>query len=112
MQIRRSRIPQAGSLEENWFAAIFLSDDAALYTPIDFDETNKQITVPSNVSIARVFSTENVFLSYGDNPTAAGKTFLPAGIIEYYGVEPGKKFAAIRAGNKNGTIYISFGEYR
>lgn len=108
---RFSRIPQAGSLEENWFSAIYVSDAAAFHSQIEFDTTNALSTpVPANVSVLRLFATENCFVSYGENPTAANKMFLPAGIIEYYGVDAGKQIAVTRA-TKSGILYVTYGDY-
>jgi hypothetical protein len=106
----RSRIPQAGSLEENWFSAIFIDDSASNHEKISFTNANVQgSAVPAGVSVARLVASKDCFVSYGSNPTAANtKMFLPAGVIEYFGVDPGKKFAAIRD-TANGTLYISYG---
>lgn len=106
---RFSRIPQAGSLEENWFSAIFLNDSAAYHAAVNFTNTSQLApVVPQNVSIARVVATKDCFISYGDAPDAAGKMFLPAGIVEYFGVDPGKRFAVIRE-TTDGTLYIAYG---
>lgn len=61
------------------------------------------------VTIVRVFATKDCFLNFGSAPTAASTDmFLPAGIIEYFGMIPGEKIAAIRSSD-NGTLYITEG---
>lgn len=110
---RRSRIPQAGSLEENFFSAIFIGETNALFQKISITVASiPSLVIPDNVSIMRVFADVNCYLAYGETPVAdADKLLLPGGIIEYFGVDPGKKIAVIRAGTKNGTLYVAFGDF-
>jgi hypothetical protein len=64
------------------------------------------------VSIVRLFSTVDVWVSFGANPTAVaeGSTsmFLPAGIVEYFQISSNEKLAVIRNA-ASGKLYITEG---
>ena len=64
-------------------------------------------------SIVRLFSTEDCWILFGDNPTAAANDgnsfFLPAGIVEYFGADPGQKIAVIRD-SANGDLHVTQGK--
>jgi hypothetical protein len=63
----------------------------------------------AETTIIRVISTEDCFLKFGANPTAATTDmFLPSGAIGYFGVTAGEKVAAIRS-SASGTLYITEG---
>lgn len=63
-----------------------------------------------HTSIVRLFATQDCFIRVGENPTAVGGTsmFVPAGIIDFIGVLPGDKIAAIRSVS-DGVLYITEG---
>ena len=66
--------------------------------------------VESDTDVVRVFSTEDCFLKFGSSPTATtSDMFLPAGIVEYFGMNPGDKIAVIRSVN-NGLLYVTEGD--
>ena len=47
-----------------------------------------------STSLIRVIADADVYLNFGDAPTAdANDIYLPAGAIEYFGVHPGQKVA-------------------
>jgi hypothetical protein len=58
----------------------------------------------------RVVSTTNCWIKIGDGtPTAAaaaGSTYLPASVVEYFHVSPGQRLAAIRD-SADGTCNVS-----
>lgn len=64
------------------------------------------------VTIIRLFATVDVWVSFGDNPTAApegaSSMFLPGGIVEYFEIRTGEKLAVIR-NTASGKLYITEG---
>lgn len=94
--------------------------------PRTFDSTLKWGGVSDYVSVAatsaqsaafgartfeiRVVSTTNCHINIGDNPTAAATDnngiYLPAGVVEYFHVNPGQKVAVIRD-SADGTMSVA-----
>ena len=103
-----SRIPRAGSLEENQFPAIFPGTSQVL--AITGTQALSAVFA-SETTIIRVVATKDCFLEIGGTPVAdATKCFLPAGIIEYFGAREGDKLAVIKAGSgASGTLYLTEG---
>ncbi len=65
----------------------------------------------AKTSVIRVFATKDCHLAFGADPTAVAdgtNMFLPAGMIDYIGVTPGQKVAAIRDA-ADGVLYITEG---
>jgi hypothetical protein len=64
----------------------------------------------ANTSEIRVVCTQNTWILIGDGtPTAttgAGSTYMPAGVVEYFHVNPGQKLAAIQD-SAAGTVNVS-----
>lgn len=64
------------------------------------------------VTIIRLFSTVDAWVSFGSNPTAvvegASSMFLPGGILEYFEIKNGEKLAVIR-NTASGKLYITEG---
>lgn len=67
----------------------------------------------SGVTILRFFSTVDCWISFGPNPTAAVESsnsmILPGGIIEYFEIREGERFAVIAAGASTGKLYVTEG---
>ncbi len=63
--------------------------------------------VASTTRIVRLYSTTNCHVRFGSAPTAVTTdTFLPAGVPEYFGINPGEIIAVIR-NSADGTLYIT-----
>lgn len=66
----------------------------------------------SGVTIIRLFSTVDAWVSFGTNPTAvvegAASMFLPGGIVEYFEIKEGEKLAVIR-NLASGKLYVTEG---
>lgn len=65
----------------------------------------------SKSSIIRLFSTTDCFILIGATPTAlqdGTSMFLPAGVIEYFGVN-GAPLVAVIQSSASGTLYITEG---
>ena len=64
------------------------------------------------VTIVRLFSTVDAWVSFGANPTAAieGATsvFMPGGVVEYFEIKSDEKIAAIRNVG-SGKLYVTEG---
>ncbi len=78
---------------------------------ISFTGTSAQASnaFATNVSVIRLFATQDCFIEFGSNPTADNTgMFIPGGIICHTNVIPGEKIAAIRVSN-SGTLYITEG---
>lgn len=51
----------------------------------------------AGTTLVRLAATTDMWLAFGTNPTATTSgIFMPSGSIEYFGVSPGSKIAAIR----------------
>ena len=90
---------------------------------VSFNATSAQCTnsMHDNTRVVRLVSTKNVFVKFGDNPTATtSSTYLPRWKPEYFAVPQNGdiKVAAIRAGaggddddenngDGNGTLIIT-----
>ena len=101
---------QAYSSNTNEFQSICLGTSQAITTSSTSTQSNP---IAQQSSIIRVFCTQDCFISIGQNPTtdATGNTgaFLPGGIIEYFGSNPGDKVAVIQA-TTPGTFYMTEGQ--
>lgn len=74
---------------------------------VAFDGSVESTAFGINVTLIRVFSTEDCFLVFAPTPTASSAgLFLPGGIVDYIGVKPGYKVAAIKA-SIAGLLYIT-----
>ena len=66
----------------------------------------------ANVTIIRLFSTVDCWVSFGTNPTAvvegSSSMFLGGGIVEYFEIKTGEKIAVIR-NSINGKLYVTEG---
>lgn len=63
----------------------------------------------SRTNLVRVYADADMFLAFGANPTAVAdgtNLFLAAGVVEYFGVTPSDKIAAIQA-TAAGNLYIT-----
>jgi len=67
------------------------------------------------VTIVRLFSTVDAWVSFGANPTAlaegSASLFLPGGIVEYFQLGTGEKLAVIRS-SASGKLYVTEGATR
>ncbi len=98
--------PESGSFAKNVFQAIVPGDS---HTRSVGASSAQSAQVGTKTSIVRLFCTVDCFIKIGANPTAAATDmFLPGGIIEYYGCNPGDKVAAIQS-STGGTLYITEG---
>lgn len=97
-------------------AAFFQTIKPGKCQKIDFTNTSKQSTAfASTTTLIRVFPTQDCFVKIGANPTAVaaaeGSTvedtiFLPGGLVDFIGVEPGEKIAVVRNAT-SGTLHIT-----
>ena len=66
----------------------------------------------ADVSIIRLFSTVDAWVSFGANPTAviegSSSMFLPGGVVEYFEINTGEKLAVIR-NSASGKLYVTEG---
>lgn len=66
----------------------------------------------SGVTIVRLFSTVDAWVSFGANPIAVAEgpssMFLPGGIVEYFEIRLDEKIAVIQA-TTSGNLYITEG---
>lgn len=65
------------------------------------------------VTIVRLFSTVDCWVSFGANPTAvaesASSMFLPGGFIEYFEIRIDEKLAVVSATLETGKLYVTQG---
>jgi hypothetical protein len=97
-----SRIPRAGSLEENQFPAIFIG------TALDFSfaigSFSSSAPIGAGVTLLRVAATKNCQIKIGGSPAC----YLPAGIVEYFGCKEGDILEASGL-SEAGFIYANEG---
>lgn len=70
--------------------------------------TAQSAALSSRTSVVRISSTQDCHIKTGANPTAVADgtcRFLPKGVIEYMGVQPGDKIAAIQD-SAGGNLFI------
>jgi hypothetical protein len=63
-----------------------------------------------SATVVRLVATTDCHVQIGVNPTASGSTsaFLPSGVVEYIGIKPGDKVAAIKqTGGTAGTLFVT-----
>lgn len=104
-----SRAAIADGLSKTIFQVIFPGSSQVL----SIDGTSVQSAAwQASTTLVRLFATQDVFVSFGDSPTAiandAGSFLLPGGMVEYFAVKPGQKLAAIKL-NANATLYVTEG---
>lgn len=102
-----SKFPRKGSNPNNGFDAIFQGTCQKITTT---GTSSQSTAVGSGTTIIRVFATQSTYIEIGSNPTAttASSLYLPYGIVEYFGVAPGHKIAAIQD-TTGGILYITEG---
>lgn len=75
-----------------------------------FTGTSAQSTaLGTSTTLVKIFATTDCFIKVATDPTAVADgtcMFVPAGIIDFIGVGPGQKIAAIRNAS-SGTLYIT-----
>ena len=76
---------------------------------VSFDASAQSSAVSDNASDIRIVSTTDCHVLVGVNPVAtATSAFLPAGVVEYIGIEGGEKIAAIkRTGGSAGQLFVT-----
>lgn len=102
-----SKAARKGSNPNNTFDVIFAGTNQKVTTT----GTSAQSTaVGSATTIVRLYASQNMYIQISSNPTAAvaSSTYLPTGIVEYFGITPGDKIAAIQD-TTTGTLFITEG---
>lgn len=60
----------------------------------------------TGVRVIRLFPETDCYIAIGSNPTATTSScYLPAGIIQFFGVQEGQKLAVLRK-TTSGTLYL------
>ena len=105
-----SKMPRAGSLEENGFQAIFpgLSGSKA------FNSASAELAdiAPANCTVVKLYATRNCFIKIAPSAPIANTTtcyYLPVDKEVLLGLDPGAHIAVI-AESAPGVLYYSFGE--
>lgn len=63
----------------------------------------------AGTTLIRLFATNDCYIDTGSNPTALAdgtSMFIPGGITEYIGVQPGQKLAVIQF-SQNGLLFVT-----
>jgi len=101
-----SKIPRAGTLEENSFPCIYIGESEKI--SFGASALNSSVAA-SRTTIVRLYATKNCFIAIGDGVTADNTAmFLPAGIVEYFGINAGDWVSVIQA-TAGGDLYLTFG---
>jgi hypothetical protein len=103
---QRSNMPQ-GNLREQMFQTII----PGVSQKIAFAGTSTQATnaFQATTTLLRIFATTDCFILVGSSPTVLVDGtcyFVPGGIVDFIGVQPGQKIAAIQS-SASGTLYIT-----
>jgi hypothetical protein len=54
--------------------------------------------IGQTTGLVRLCASSDCFVAFGSNPTASSSSlFLPAGMVEYFGINPGDKIAVIQS---------------
>lgn len=78
---------------------------------VSYDGSTQSVAFGANQRVARMVSTTACYLAFGSNPTATSSgIYLPAGVVEVFGITPGEKVAALKVASA-GVLSISEGEY-
>lgn len=97
---------QAFSSNTNEFQAICIGDSHIIVTDVT---STQSPAVAQQTSIIRLFCTKDCFIAIGQDPVATTSSmFLPGGIIEYYGSNPGDKVAVLQV-SISGILYMTEG---
>lgn len=97
----------------NWIPALRLKGGGAHTVSVSAASARTAQDFDAKTRVISLYSTVDIFVSFGGGNVTASSAdhFLPAGI--YYDVAIGaggqqyKRLAAIRAGDEDGTLYIS-----
>lgn len=105
---QKSNMP-LGNLKEQMFQTII----PGVCQSLAFNSSSAQATnaFQKTTTLIRIFATADCFIKMGANPTAlidGTSYFVPGGIVDFIGVNPGDKIAAIQS-TANGTLYIAEG---
>lgn len=106
-----------GAIGDGVLRGMFQCISPGVNQVLNVNGTSNQSALPqSGVSIIRLFSTVDCWISFGTNPTAAaesaGSMFLPGGIIEYFEIRADEKLAVIQNGTGTGKLYLTEGADR
>lgn len=102
-----SRIPRAGSLEENWFSAIYIGTSQKIAVGAASVASS---VFSAGVTVMRLYADADCYVTIGSVPVASATSmFLPAGILEYVGIDANDKIAVIQSGSSTGTLYLTEG---
>lgn len=76
---------------------------------VSYDASVQSTAVSANATVVRLVATTDCHVQIGTNPTATTTSaFLPAGVVEYVGIKPGDKVAAIkRSSGTAGVLNIT-----
>lgn len=70
----------------------------------------QSVVVPTSIFDIRVVCTSNAWINIGANPTAAAadnSLYMPAGVVEYFHINPGEKVAVIQD-SAGGNMVVGF----
>jgi len=101
---------QAGGLLKDMFQVISPGACSVLAVGV----SSVPLPLPSQgVTILRLFSTVDCFVSFGSSPTAsvegATSMFLPSGVVEYFERKETETLAVITATAQPGKLYVTEG---
>lgn len=76
---------------------------------VSYDASVQSTAVSTTASVIRVVATTDCHIVIATNPTATTTSaFLPAGVVEYIGINGGDKIAAIkRSGGTAGQLFVT-----
>ena len=99
-----SRSPRIGSDPRNRADCIF---PAAPQTVAIGAASAQSTAFSANATVGRFFATSDCLILFGANPTALSTShFLPAGVVEYFGIVGGQKVAVIQASAAGTPLYF------
>lgn len=103
MSVKANEFIVGGASEPSWQAIIPGASQVVAFT----GSSAQSVALAAATTLIRVTSNQDCFLAFGSNPTATNTAFfLPAGAVDYLGVTPGTKVAALQA-TAGGNLYLT-----
>lgn len=97
-----NQVPAAGTVG---FPAIFIGTSHAVTT----SGSSQVVSLLPSTSLVRLFATKDCFIDIQKTPVAtSSRMFLPGGIVEYFGVQPGQNLAVLQV-SASGVLYVTEG---
>ena len=104
----RSRSPRMNGDPRDRFDAIYPAPAGSFTVPFGTLGTLSAALLTTTCSVVRLYTTQDCFVRLDGVTALSSDCFLPAGIVEYFGVAGGTKISALQS-SVAGTLYCTPG---